>query len=282
MAANFWLSSHCNQWMLDVDEIMIGRQQDLQFLTEVEYQKVHIFYSNFMQSLGEHLDLRQQVIATATVFFKRFYSKNSLKSIDPLLIAPTCVYLASKVEECGAISNNKLISACSSVVKNKYSYAFQMEQFPYRMNQVLECEFYLLEMLDCCLIIYHPYRPLTQYVSDLGMEEAILPTAWRIINDSLRTDIFLIYPPYLIALAAIHMACVIQQKDSKQWFAELSVDMDQIVEITHHILRLYEIWKNFEEKQEIRGILNKAPKPKVRPSSTTPGHTPSPITTVDT
>ena len=144
--------------------------------------------------------------------------------------------------------------------------------------QVLECEFYLLEMMDCCLIVYHPYRPLTQYVSDLAMEDSILPIAWRIVNDSLRTDVCLLYPPYLIALAAIHMACVIQQKDTKQWFAELSVDMDKIVQITQEILNLYEVWKTFDEKNGIRQVLNKAPKPKVRPTSTTPSHTPSPIT----
>ncbi len=94
-----------------------------------------------IQALGEHLKLRQQVIATATVYFKRFYarwagrclgysllilcnnvylssrlmalfkytwmkvkerswlvSRYSLKSIDPVLMAPTCVFLASKVE----------------------------------------------------------------------------------------------------------------------------------------------------------------------------------------
>lgn len=136
-------------------------------------------------------------------------------------------------------------------------------------------------MMDCCLIVYHPYRPLTQYVTDLGMEDAILPIAWRIVNDSLRTDVCLLYPPYMIALAAIHMACVIQQKDTKQWFAELSVDMDKVVEITQEILSLYEIWKNFDDKTGIRHLLNKAPKPKVRPSSTTPSHTPSPITLPD-
>ena len=47
--------------------------------------------------LGEQLKLRQQVIASATVFFKRFYSLNSLNTVDPLLMAPTCVFLASKV-----------------------------------------------------------------------------------------------------------------------------------------------------------------------------------------
>ena len=132
-------------------------------------------------------------------------------------------------------------------------------------------------MMDCCLIAYHPYRPLTQYVADLGMEDAILPIAWRILNDSLRTDVSLVYPPYEIALAAIYMACVIQQKDAKQWFADLSVDMDKVLEITQEILQLYELWKSYDERTEIPAILSRAPKPQVRPTSATPGQTPSPI-----
>lgn len=44
------------------------------------------------------MKVRQQVVATATVFFKRFYAKNSIKSIDPLLMCPTAMYLAAKVD----------------------------------------------------------------------------------------------------------------------------------------------------------------------------------------
>ncbi|XP_074617141.1 cyclin-C-like [Acropora palmata] len=277
MAANFWLSSHCNQWLLDREEIELERQRDYQYFKEEDYKKFHIFFINFIQALGEHMKARQQVIATATLYYKRFYARNSLKSIDSLLMAPTCVYLAHKTEECGVISQSRFITACGAVVKNKFNFAFPGDQFPYRMTQVLECEFFLLEMMDCCLIVYHPYRPLTQYVADLGMEDAIMPIAWRILNDSLRTDVSLIYPPYQIALAAIYMACVIQQKDCKQWFAELSVDMDKILEITQEILQLYELWKSYDERTEISAILSRSPKPKVRPTSATPGQTPSPV-----
>lgn len=42
----------------------------------------------------------------------------------------------------------------------------------------------------------------------------------------------MLYPPYVIALAAINMASVMQDKDNrpdiKQWFAELSVDMNEV------------------------------------------------------
>lgn len=152
-----------------------------------------------IQVLGEHLKLRQQVIATATVYFKRFYARNSLKCIDPLLLAPTSVFLASKVEEFGVISNTRLLTTCQTVIKSKFGYAYAQE-FPYRTNHILECEFYLLEHLDCCLIVYQPYRPLLTLIQDVGPDDQLLTLAWRIINDSLRTDVCLLYPPYQIAI----------------------------------------------------------------------------------
>lgn len=129
MAGNFWQSSHCQQWILAKDDLVRDRRYDLQFLTPEEYQKLNIFFANLIQVIGEQLKLRQQVIATATVYFKRFYVRNSFQSIDPLLMAPTCIFLASKVEEFGVLSNARLLSACTNVLKNKFNYAYQHE-FP--------------------------------------------------------------------------------------------------------------------------------------------------------
>jgi cyclin C len=100
----------------------------------------------------------------------------------------------------------------------------------------------------------------------LSQDDTLLQFAWRVINDSLRTDVPLLYPPYMIALAALNLACVMQQKDTKQWFAELSVDLDKIIEITRHILALYELWKTYDEKKEIAALINRIPKPKTTPS----------------
>ena len=149
MAGNFWQSSHCAQWVLDKVDLARERAADMAVLSEDEYSKIMIFYCSFIQVLGEQLKLRQQVIASATVFFKRFYAMNSLNSVDPLLLAPTCVFLSSKVEEFGVISNTRLINTCSTIIKNKINYAFPSGfDFPYRANSILECEFYLLENMD--------------------------------------------------------------------------------------------------------------------------------------
>lgn len=261
MAGNYWQSSHYQQWLLDRQDLLRERHNDLVILSEEGYQKIMIFYADFIQAIGEVLQVKQQVVATSLVYFKRFYVRNSLKCIDPLLLAPTCIFLASKVEEYGVISNHRVMAACSSTFK-KFTYAWNMADFPYKINHVLECEFYLLEMMDCCLILYHPYRPLTQYVQDWRDKDIILPVAWHVINDSYRTDIPLLYPPHQIALACLHMACVITQQDTyKTWFAELNTDFDKILEITRHMKNLYELWKNFEPIREIPQLHNQMPKP---------------------
>lgn len=264
MSGNFWLSSHCAQWLLDKMDLSRARKSDLEVLTEEEYTKIMMFFCSFIQVLGEHMKVRQQVIATGIVYFKRFYAINTLNCVDPLLIAPTALILSSKVEEFGGISLTRTINTCSVIVKDRFHYAFQpCTDYPFRIHHILECEFYLLENMDCSLVVFQPYRPLVHYTQDLGpgLEESLLPLAWRIINDSLRTDVVLLYPPFLIALASLHMASVILGKDLRNWFAELSADIDKIIDISKRILALYEMWKNYDERKEIAVILAKMPKP---------------------
>uniref|UniRef100_A0A1B0AKL6 Cyclin C-terminal domain-containing protein n=1 Tax=Glossina palpalis gambiensis TaxID=67801 RepID=A0A1B0AKL6_9MUSC len=122
------------------------------------------------------------------------------------------------------------------------------------MKSVLSKVFNHSKNLDCCLIVYQPYRPLLQLVQDMGQEDQLLTFSWRIVNDSLRTD---------IAIACLQITCVILQKDSmKQWFAELNIDLDKVQEIVRAIVNLFELWKDWKEKDEMQMLLAKIPKPK--------------------
>lgn len=116
----------------------------------------------------------------------------------------------------------------------------------------------MLEELQFYLIVWHPYRPLLQICETLGMRESGRQYAWFIVNDSYRTDVCLLYPPHTIALAAIYITVVLNhadfepgsvgaQTDMRQWFADLNVDMESIVEIAQDILAIYEVWKDWRE-----------------------------------
>ena len=55
------------------------------------------------------------MIATASVYFRRFYATRSLRDIDPFLLAISCLHLAAKVEEHGNTSPSKLSSAVNNL-----------------------------------------------------------------------------------------------------------------------------------------------------------------------
>jgi cyclin C len=56
----------------------------------------------------------------------------------------------------------------------------------------------------------------------------------------------------------------LNKENAKQWFAELNVDLNAVLDVVSCILNLYELWKNFDEKEEVPQILQKMPKPKIQ------------------
>jgi len=152
-----------------------------------------------MEVLGRQLKLHQKVIATAIVYFKRFFVRNSFVDHDPRLVIPTCLYLAAKVEECAmqatkpedwqvsAFENRAqcrrlactssfhfvsriLLIRCLINQPKKIQvqvYVTGMENIDptitFKFSDILDFEFTLLEELDFYLVIYHVYRPLSQF-----------------------------------------------------------------------------------------------------------------------
>lgn len=43
---------------------------------------------------------RQQALATAQLYVRRFYTKVPIRDTNPFLVMATCLYLALKMEEC--------------------------------------------------------------------------------------------------------------------------------------------------------------------------------------
>jgi hypothetical protein len=104
--------------------------------------------------------------------------------------------------------------------------------FPYNATHLAECEFHLLEDLEFYLIIYHPYRSLVSYVpsfasficitylknqrfiSDASLPKSTLQTSWFILNDMYKSDLPLIYPPHMLALASMLLASTLDSSSS--------------------------------------------------------------------
>jgi len=245
------LSRKC--WILELIDVNKSNQEDKASFTDLQLKKLRIYFAHLINCLGKGLSLRQRVAATANVYFKRFYLEHSFSYVDPALVAATCVYLASKVEE----SNTHVKSVCQRMKKIEREAS---RTFSYEPNDIKQCEFYLLESLQCYLIIFHPYRCLTKYLADAEMSDCVDIT-WNFVNDSYHTNVSLLYPPHIIALACIYLAGFYKRKDdTSKWFSNLNVEMKLIGEVCQELLELHQIWADDKFEKEVSELIDKLTK----------------------
>lgn len=236
MATDFWASSHYKRWIVDRATLKESRSDDLQYVDDPEYLDFFaIFFANVITKLGKKLNFRQRVIATAIVFFRRFYIKNSYCETDPFIVIAACCYVAGKAEESPVHIKNMVAEARLFFSQQPYG----VKYFPSDNSKLAEMEFYLVADLECDLTVFHPYRTLLSIckkessndlqteagevgvgVDDgprywgsgdgqLELPDDAFQLAWSIINDTYRSDLCLLYPPHLLAITALYLAVVL-------------------------------------------------------------------------
>ncbi|KAE8681804.1 Cyclin-C1-1 [Hibiscus syriacus] len=232
MAANFWTSSHFKQ-LLDPEEVDVVPQQDKdKGITLEEFKLIKIHMANYIMKLAQHVKVRQRVVATAVTYMRRVYTRKSMTEYDPRLVAPSCLYLASKAEE-STVQAKLLVFYIKKLSAD--------EKYRCEIKDILEMEMKILEALNYYLVVFHPYRTLSPLLQDAGMNDTnMTQISWGLLNDTYKMDLILTHPPYLIALACIYIASAYREKDITTWFEELRIDMNVVKNISMEILDFYE------------------------------------------
>ncbi|KAK3943580.1 cyclin-C [Diplogelasinospora grovesii] len=208
MAANYWESTQRKHWQFTKDGLADMRQkledEDpglVSMFPLPQLRHLNIYFNQQINRLGKRLGVRQQAMATAQVYLKRFYSKVEIRRTNPYLVIATAVYLACKMEECPQ-HIRLVVSEARSLWPSDF--------IGLDTSKLGEAEFMLISEMSSHLIIHQPYRTLTSLQNDfnLGADEAAL--AWSIINDHYMTDLPLLYPPHIIALTAMLLAIVLR------------------------------------------------------------------------
>ncbi|KAG0253502.1 hypothetical protein BG011_006343 [Mortierella polycephala] len=130
--------------------------------------------------------------------------------------------------------------------------------FDYDTFKVAEFEFYLLEELEFYLIVYHPYRDLNLIAKELKLEESNLQTACMASKKGQ-------HHPHHHHTPNIE-GHGINNRNMVQWFADLNVEIEEIIEITQEILSLYGIWKDYSE-ESVPAMIQALMKPSAPPVS---------------
>jgi cyclin C len=174
------------------------------FLHPIEFSLVKFYFADLQFRLGRALNLRQPIIATAQIFFKRFYFDQFLNDFEPTLVALTALFMSGKVEECPIPVKSLLFSYQTLMEAEDHEYPLYRCQ--YTSDDIILMEYYLLQGLTFDLLVFHPYEHLN-LVYDKAAEGKLpieaFQTAWAIINDSFYTDIPCCCAPNLIAIAAL-------------------------------------------------------------------------------
>lgn len=255
MAANFWESSNCNRWQLSVKSGGDFQPLDKSHFKPAEIKWLRMYFVELLNKVGKRLGFRQRLISTSIVLFKRFYTKESFVNFDPFLVVPTLLLVAAKVEEWPCKVDRLLESF------KKTCLTFMNENpYTYDVQDIVECEFYALEVLEFDLIIYHPYRPLQEMLQAMDLipkehqglenmqkhQRKYLEFSWAIVNDSFRTDLCLFYPPFVIAAASIYIMLNFfnEREEQTNFLRKVSKHTTQIVEVATKILDLYDFYQN--------------------------------------
>jgi cyclin T len=222
-------------------------------LKENEYRHKSVQY---IQHVGQRLRMPQLTIATAIVFYHRFYLNNSYEQYDRFVIANTCLFLAGKVEE----TPKKL----KDVVIESYKAQHQKQDEPHVVvpgesskefweikEHVLVSERILLQSLGFDLSVEHPYRPLLAYVKSIQGTRELAQVAWNFTNDSLKSAVVVLgFAPRAIAAAAVSLAAqYVQQGESAlprcgpnkelPWYTAFKVEHASVESIKEQIIEMY-------------------------------------------
>ena len=217
-------------------------------------------------------------MATASVYFQRFYIHNSYAATDPILVLVTCVYVASKVEE----SPVRIRTFCAEAAKMMSEWGYK--DLPNSVSMIAEMEFFLLEELEFDLVVFHPYsslphlcqtclahrppqrggRPAPHVYAEDGdhaKSDSLLQVCWLIVNDMYRTSLPLEQPPYMLAIASLYLAVILHPTtaehiydatytneqsmatdDVVSFLAGLNVSLPMVTRIVQQMMAHYTLW----------------------------------------
>merc|ERR1711871_71 len=193
----------------------------------------------FIQEAGMKLKMPQYTIATAIVYFHRFFMRHSLKVYDKMMVGTACLFLAGKAEE----TPRKLKDAVSTGYSIKYPdrppLKPESEDMVKRQESLVSVEREGLKATLFNMKVDHPYQELIKTVKQMKGQRELAQGAWNLVNDSLRTTVCLRFKPKMVAIAAIYLASkMINQHIELEAVPNLKVE--ELEEIGNEILDLYD------------------------------------------
>ena len=260
------MATTTNPWLFDGDSL--NRTPSIkEGLTRQEETRLRRDGAKFIQCLGaDRLELHYSTVATAAVFYHRFYMFYSFKQFPVYPMAATCLFLAGKVEETPKKSND-IIKLSREILQPPEFAEFGADP----KDEIFTLERILLQTLRFDLEVEHPYGHLVKYVKDINnklpiqsndaIQKQLLQAAWTFLNDSCCTTVCLQYEPEIIAVAMVFFACKTVESladwnnrspDQRFWWETYveNLETNALEDICHQVLDMYQSMQKQEAVSE--------------------------------
>lgn len=199
-------------------------------------QKKHQVFQ-FIFQIVKVLKFPLRVLSTSMNYYQRFYLFNKYDEPsddlggsdferDPFVVAITCVFLASKNEDC--IKKLKDILAVANKVRDIDGDTSYVER---QRKVVMSLEFKLLQVIKFDFINGSNNLPsidqlVIQFAKKLGIDYKCSMFAWLITFDIMSTPLCLMIPPHCIALAIIIITLNIKPKEVNHQYNKADTEQD--------------------------------------------------------
>ncbi|KAF9464672.1 cyclin-like protein [Collybia nuda] len=161
----------------------------------------------FLFRLGSSLALPSSAMFTAATWFHRFYMRYSMEDFHRQDVAASCIFLATKTEECGRKLRD-VARVCQAKVTGS-----DISNIPADSKEVDQCqatilltEEVLLEALCFDFIVESPHAELVDLFDAHEDNLLVQEYSWSLAHDSYRTPLCVLYPPRIIAAACYILA----------------------------------------------------------------------------
>ncbi|CAI4225157.1 unnamed protein product [Auanema sp. JU1783] len=198
-----------------------------------------------IMSIGQTLRLKvNPTLATAAVYFHRFYMSHSFQNTPRELAALGCLFLAGKVEE-----TPKKVRDLLRVAQTQFP-SLYTETKP---EDIMGIERVLLRTLKFDLQVDHPYKYLLEYIQKHNLSAEIskryMQAAYAFVNDSYATTLCLLWEPQVLAVAFIDLSFHMNTKTytpKPDWWDEhiLNLTSTIVEDICHVVLDFYSVSKS--------------------------------------
>ncbi|KAI7905952.1 cyclin-like protein [Cokeromyces recurvatus] len=231
-----------NQWYFTKDELQ-DTPTILDGRTFEEEQIDRIKGCHYLLSVGAKLNLPQLVVVTATTYFHRFFMRQSMARFHVYDIAATCLFVATKVEECTRRLKDIIIACAQKGQKNdKLKLEEDSKDFIRWKETLLFNEIIVLETLCFDFTVEHPHLHLFELESELQVSPSSIRKAWMLLYQSLGAPLCLLYKPRIVAAAALLLATNLSNSDklNENWFENLKdINVGQVYELAVEMLEHY-------------------------------------------